>query len=159
MALQASGTISISDIAAEADVSLNTVSLKNLSIDAGFAQPHAMSEFYGWSNSLVSNISIRRYVSGTNNRITITESTNPQSFETPYVIYQDFYNRYYNYYFDYEFYNRGSYSFVFTSTFASETVSRPAYYVEEAYPITGWFLSGTPYLNPNGLPVSLVSWS
>lgn len=49
MALQSSGAISISDIKTELGSSSN--SLATLSVAAGKTQPHAMSEFYGYSNA------------------------------------------------------------------------------------------------------------
>jgi len=48
MTLQSSGAISISQIKAELSSSSN--SLRDLSADAGFSSPDAMSEFYGYSS-------------------------------------------------------------------------------------------------------------
>lgn len=49
MALQTSGTISMSDIAAELSVSNSNLSLRTLSANAGKSVPDAISEFYGYS--------------------------------------------------------------------------------------------------------------
>tara|TARA_R110002012_G_scaffold184329_1_gene350853 strand:+ start:894 stop:1304 length:411 start_codon:yes stop_codon:yes gene_type:complete len=50
MALQSSGRIEMSEIAAEMGESLSNVSLGSMSDDAGFSAPDKMSDFYGHSN-------------------------------------------------------------------------------------------------------------
>ena len=50
MALQSSGKIEMSEIAAEMGESLSNVSLGSMSDDAGFSAPDQMSDFYGYSN-------------------------------------------------------------------------------------------------------------
>lgn len=49
MALPTSGQLSLSDIATELSVSLSNVSLRSMSSTAGFSQPDAVTEFYGYS--------------------------------------------------------------------------------------------------------------
>ena len=49
MALQSSGPISLSDIAAEQGISTTNMSLRSMSNTAGFATPDAISDFYGYS--------------------------------------------------------------------------------------------------------------
>lgn len=49
MAVQSSGPISLSDIAAEQGISTTNMSLRSMSNTAGFATPDAISEFYGYS--------------------------------------------------------------------------------------------------------------
>lgn len=49
MALQTSGQIALSDIATELSVSLSNVSLRSMSSTAGFTQPDAITDFYGYS--------------------------------------------------------------------------------------------------------------
>lgn len=49
MALTSSGQLSLSDIANEQGVSLSNVSLGSMSDTAGFTEPDAISEFYGYS--------------------------------------------------------------------------------------------------------------
>ena len=51
MALQTSGQIEMSEIAAEMGESLSDVSLGSMSDDAGFGAPDKMSDFYGHSNA------------------------------------------------------------------------------------------------------------
>ena len=51
MALQTSGAISMSDIRTELGLS-GTITLGNMSNDAGFSDTDSMSEFYGYSNGL-----------------------------------------------------------------------------------------------------------
>jgi hypothetical protein len=163
MALQTSGTISMSDIATEADVPLSTVSLIDLSIDAEFTQPHAMSEFYGWSNVTVvpSDITIRRFTGGAYQYVEITSSSNPQSFSPDYFsIVQSFSVQYYNYAYNYSYYYTASYNFEFESANQNNIQSAVAYFRQYSYP-TGENGSpvGSPYLNTNGLPVNLISWT
>lgn len=50
MALPTSGPLSFSAIAGELGVSLSNVSLRNMSSQACFSIPDAVSEFYGYSN-------------------------------------------------------------------------------------------------------------
>lgn len=49
MALQSSGQISLEDIANELGDTLSNVSLGSMSDDAGFGEPDAVSDFYGYS--------------------------------------------------------------------------------------------------------------
>ena len=51
MPLQSSGQIKMSEIANEQGVSLSNVSLGSMSDTAGFTEPDAISEFYGYSSS------------------------------------------------------------------------------------------------------------
>lgn len=51
MALPTLGSLSFSAIANELSVSLSNVSLRSMSITAGFSTPDAVSEFYGYSSS------------------------------------------------------------------------------------------------------------
>ena len=55
MALQNSGPISLTDIAAELGISQTNMSLRSMSNLAGFAQPDAISEFYGYTNLASAN--------------------------------------------------------------------------------------------------------
>ena len=48
MALVSSGQLSLSDIANEQGVSLSNVSLGSMSDTAGFSEPDAVSDFYGY---------------------------------------------------------------------------------------------------------------
>lgn len=50
MALVSSGQLSLSDIANEQGVSLSNVSLGSMSDTAGFSEPDAVSDFYGYSS-------------------------------------------------------------------------------------------------------------
>ena len=54
MALQSSGRIEMSEIAAELGESLSDVSLGSMSDDAGFSAPDKMSDFYGYSHATYS---------------------------------------------------------------------------------------------------------
>jgi hypothetical protein len=56
MALQGSGQISISQIRNELASCNGSYSLRSLSSTAGFSPQDAMSEFYGYSNTLVVSI-------------------------------------------------------------------------------------------------------
>ena len=58
MALQSSGPISLTDIATELGVSTTNISLRSVSLAAGFATPDAFSEFYGYSNAVTSEYCI-----------------------------------------------------------------------------------------------------
>ena len=51
MALQSSGKIEMSEIAAELGESLSNVSLGTMSDTAGFSAPDQMSDFYGYTHS------------------------------------------------------------------------------------------------------------
>tara|TARA_B110001452_G_C15122350_1_gene391193 strand:- start:507 stop:917 length:411 start_codon:yes stop_codon:yes gene_type:complete len=57
MALQSSGQIEMSEIAAELGESLSNVSLGTMSDDAGLSAPDQMSDFYGYSHSSSSSFS------------------------------------------------------------------------------------------------------
>ena len=50
MALVSSGQLSLSDIANEQGVSLSNVSLGSMSDTAGFSEPDAVSDFYGYAS-------------------------------------------------------------------------------------------------------------
>lgn len=52
MALQSSGQIEMSEIAAELGETLSDVSLGDMSDTAGLAAPDAMSDFYGYSHTV-----------------------------------------------------------------------------------------------------------
>ena len=59
MALQSSGQISFSDIAAELGLSTSRgVDMRGMSSDAGFSTPDSISEFYGYSDSLTYTVNI-----------------------------------------------------------------------------------------------------
>ena len=159
MALPTSGQLSFSMIETEIGGSLNNVSLRNMSDFAGFSTPDSVSEFYGWSASVPSDISIVRYFNGSSNsvNISITSATNPQSFQSSYEIVQNFSLEYYNYCQDYYFYLNNTYYFYFNNTVVGTEIAiplgnPPCAYAEYVYP------DGNPTLNNNGLPVNLVSW-
>lgn len=156
MALPTSGPLSIQDIRIELDNSSG--SLATLSQIAGFSQPYAISDFYGYSNVTTSDITVARYISGTAAYVRITSSSFEQGFSSPYVIGQGFTVNYYNYVFGYSFNRNYYFNFSFNNT-ASGSLIAQALPSQQNSVINYGFANGTPSLSTNGNPVNLTGWS
>ena len=65
MALQSSGQITLQDIGTELGAGVANLSLASMSDTAGFSEPDAMTDFYGYSAS-VSNDYYWRFTNGRN---------------------------------------------------------------------------------------------
>lgn len=156
MALPTSGPLSIQDIRIELDNSNG--SLATLSQAAGFSQPYAISDFYGYSNVTTSDITVARYVAGTTARVGITSSSFEQSFSSNYTIIQGFIINYYNYVFGYSYNQSYTFYFSFNNTYDSTLVSVNIPPRQNSA-INYGFASGTPSLSTNGNPVNLTGWS
>ena len=156
MALPTSGPLSIQDIRIELDNSSG--SLATLSQIAGFSQPYAISDFYGYSNVTTSDITVARYIFGTTARVAITSSSFEQSFSSDYVIGQYFTVNYYNYELDYSFTRNYYFNFGFNNTTTGYLVTQALPSLQDSY-VDGGFPVGSPTLTTNGNPVNLTGWS
>ncbi len=73
MALPTSGPLSFSMIANEQGISLSNVSLRSMSVTAGFTTPDAISEFYGYSNAFTWFYQHDNFTSGLGSTLDISD--------------------------------------------------------------------------------------
>lgn len=157
MALQSSGQLSLSDIAGELSIT-GQKSLSSMSATAGFSAPHSIVEFYGYSNVTISDIGVYRYGNSQGGIVTVDYTSFPQTFQSSYIIIQEFGVAYYNYTYNYPFTRYFTYYFNFNNTNLNSTQfyrypTYPSAYIQFSFP------TSNPTLVNNGLPVNLIGWN
>lgn len=157
MALPSSGALSLSDIAGELSVT-GQKSLNSMAVTVGFNSPYAITDFYGYSNIITSDITISRYVSGNYAYVQINSSSFEQSFSSNYGIIQGFTVVWRNWMFGFSYTQNYTFYFPFFNT--NNGVAKYNYippnqnaYIEYGYP------TGSPTIQTNGFPVNLTGWS